>query len=312
MPDPNDAAAAETPIETAEQPDAGAAPAAPAAADPTLLDDTGAGEGKEQAPAAAFPDDWREKLAAGNKDALKLLSFVSSPAALTKKLMEQEKTIKSGAHKKPLPDDATPEQIAEYRKAAGIPETSEGYHDQLDGLVIGEQDKPVIEGFLKEMHGAHASPKHVKAALDFYYKRQEAQVAETAEQDNAYLGEQRQIMAEAMGGDFRANMNDLKAFLGQREGMLEEFMQARGANGRPLMSNAGVVGWLVEQMRELNPLQTVVPGSGDGAAKSLNDEIAAIEKVQRDDNPAYWRDEKMQTRYRELLTAREKLTARAG
>jgi hypothetical protein len=286
--------------------DAGEATKQPAG---TLVADPSA-DAAPKAP-ADFPDDWRQKLAGEDEKALKLLERLGSPADMVKKLSEQEKTIRSGKHKEPLGKDATPEQIAEYRAANGIPDTPAGYFDKLDGLVIGDDDKPAVTEFLAAMHETNAAPEQVGKALNWYFSQQEAQQQAQLERDTAFRAEAQEALRSAMGGDYRANMNDLKAWLGSQEGMLETFANARAPDGTLLGDNPAVVGWLVQQMREINPLSTVVPGGGGGSLDSVNAEIAKIEKVMREDLPAYQRDSEMQARLLKLYQAQEKAEARA-
>ncbi len=60
--------------------------------------------------------------------------------------------------------------------------------------------------------------------------------------------------------------------------------------------------------REVNPAATVVPGAGYAGANAIADEIAGIENMMADKKSDYWKGAKseiLQTRYRELITARD-------
>ena len=84
-------------------------------------------------PASAPAPDWRAPIAESlgkDYDPKKLGDFLTrfdSVDALAKKALEQEKLIASGAHKLKAPPgkDASPEVLAEYRKANGIPDTAD-------------------------------------------------------------------------------------------------------------------------------------------------------------------------------------------
>jgi hypothetical protein len=99
---------------------------------------------------------------------------------------------------------------------------------------------------------------------------------------------------------------------GMPEGMKDNLMGARLADGTLFANNASAMRWLVQTSMELNPMATVVPGSGESAVKSLNDEIAGIEKTLREAPQEYWRDQNMQSRLQELYRAREKVSQRAA
>ena len=105
-------------------------------------------------------------------------------------------------------------------------------------------------------------------------------------------------------------MADLKAWLSSREGLFETLNGARLADGTLFGDNPAVMGFLIEQMRELNPLSTVV-GMGSGSAEGLKDEIGKYEKMMRDDPKEYWKQEN-QERYLKLLQAQEKQASRAA
>ena len=72
-------------------------------------------------------DDWRTRLAGGDEKELKRLSRFASEADVYKAYRELEKKKSSGELKQALSKDATPEQIAEWRKENGIPETPDKY-----------------------------------------------------------------------------------------------------------------------------------------------------------------------------------------
>src|SRR3546814_8159770 len=78
-----------------------------------------------------------------------------------------EQKLSSGEFKKAIGPDATPEQIAEWRKEQGIPEKPEDYDLKFDnGLVIGEADKPLVAEFLKASHATNVTPAQAKAQID--------------------------------------------------------------------------------------------------------------------------------------------------
>lgn len=292
------APATEAPAEPKE-----AAPSKPLMADDSLDD----------APAKPtdFPDDWRERLAGDDKALGNILKRLGSPADMAKKLAEQEKLIRSGKHKEAPGKDASEKEIAEYRKSLGVPDEPAGYFDKLEGLAISDDDKPLVEGFLAEAHEAGMAPKDVQTALGAYYKIQEQKAAETADADRAFRSEAEEALREQMGADFKANMTDLKSWLSSQEGLFDTFIGSRGPDGRLFGDNPAVMSWLVSQMREINPLSTVVGGTG-GSVESVTQEIARIEKMMRDDRGAYEKDTGLQERLRQLYEAEEKYKKRAA
>ena len=294
-----------------------AAPAAPAAAPPaepnTLL-----GQKPTDVPPAApatWPEDWRTKVAAGDEKLGKVFERYSSPEDVAKALVAAQRRLTSGELRSTLPKDATPEQLAAWRQENGIPDSPEGYDlSQLPGgLTIGEADKPLIEAFVKDMHGANASPELVKSAIASYYRLQEQQAGQLAQQDATVHQRAEDELRREWGNDYRVNVNAMTALLDAAPaGVKEGLLGARLADGTLLGDNPTVLRWLAGMAREMNPVATVMPGSGANAMQAMSDEIASIEKTMREDPDKYWKGEsgaQMQARYRQLVDARDKARA---
>ncbi len=227
-----------------------------------------------------------------------------------------DKKIADGSFRKPPDDKATPEQVAEYRKANGIPETPEKYLDNLPGgLVIGEEDKPLIDVFTKALHAKHADPAVVHAAIKTYYDiveqsegaRQEANLAaKTAVEDE---------LRTEWGADYRANTNLISAFIGSMPKELsEELFQSAKPDGTQIMNNPAMLKWLAQQARELNYTGAVLP-NGQASAKGLETEMNEIKALMADRSSKYWKGAEsagLQARYLKLIEIQQKLAERAA
>jgi hypothetical protein len=315
MADPATVQPAATPASTPAADPAAAATAAAATAQAsagtrTVLNADPAGD-KPVATPANWPDDWRDRLAGEDAKFRKRLDRFADPGALAKSYTQLETKLSSGQMKPAAPGkDATAEDVAAWRKDAGIPETPEGYLEHLDkGLVIGEDDKAAIGEFLKDMHAANADPAAVKQAVGWYYKNFESIQAEQAQKDDAVRQESEEALRAEWGADYRRNVNIINAHLGTApEGVKDAFLNARDANGVPLASNPKLLSWMLGQALAENPAATVVPGGSGVAGASIDGRIAEIEKVVG--TKAYWKDPKMQDEYRQLLEARERLSSK--
>lgn len=281
--------------------------------------DTLAGGGKDgidQKP--TWREDWRVAMAGADEKEQKLLERMKDPSEVFKSWRAVQQKISSGELKAPatLPDKATPEQIAEYRKATGIPEKHEAYLDGMtNGVVVGEADKPLALDLAKTLHDKNLPPAAMHAAYDWYVKMQEKVAVEDRDRSRAA----EDAMRVEWGAEYRANQNSIKAFMdtlaadGEGDDRVSFFnliMSARDAEGRKLSDNPTVLRNFLHLANEANPAGFVMPGSGEGQAQSIDAEIAKIEKVMREDRPTYNKDEKMQARLRTLYTARDKLQAK--
>jgi hypothetical protein len=296
-------------------------------ADTTTTTDTTLATGATTDTATTQTDgpDWRAQMAGDDPDALKFLGRYHSSAAAIKAWKDQNDAIKAGKYITPLPENPTDAEKATYLKQMGVPEKPEAYAEKLgDGFVIGDDDKPFFDKFFNDMHAVNAPPAMVTAAVQAYQAIVEDQAA--AEEDmfaEASEACQVALREEWPGGEYKRNLNIINSFgttlpdpvrelfFGREVGK-NQFIQARMPDGTPVGSNPEVVKWLAAMALAENPLATVVPGAGANQADAIADEIAGIEKRMTTDRAAYYKDEKAQARYIQLLEAQEKLAGRGG
>jgi hypothetical protein len=271
---------------------------------------------KAVAAPADWPEGWRNKLSGDDKKELARLERFGSPADVYKAYRAMEQKMSSGEMKAKLPDNATPEQLAQYRKDNGIPETPDKYDLTMpNGLVIGEQDKPLVNEFLKEMHGVNASPETVKSALSAYYKIVENQKVQAAEQDSNFRAESEDALRKEWGGDFKRNVAMVSELLESAPaGLKDKILGGRTAEGKLLGDDPAVLKFFANMSREINPAATVVPGAGFNAPTAIADEITNLNRQMGDRSSDYWSKDKgpaLQARYRELVGAQQKMKAKA-
>ncbi len=264
------------------------------------------------APADPNADDWRTRMSGGDEKLLGFLGRYQSEKAFVEAAKKDRDSARSKAVLK-LGDNPTADEIAAYRKEYDIPEKPEGYLTKLsDGLVVGEADRPNVDKFLAKMHETNAPPAMVNAALDTYYglMQEQAEVqAETARQAEQAGVE---TLREEWGADYKRNLNIMHAHLDTLPtDVANAFRHGVGADGVPLGYQPEVLKWLTGLALENNPVATVVPGAGANQAHAIADEISAIEKRMREDRPSYNKDEKMQSRYRDLINAKLKLEGKS-
>ena len=294
--------------------------------DKTILDGNDGG-GKAAAP-ATWPESWRQEMAknfagADNGEAfdkeLKRLERYSTPHDVYKAFREKDTLLSSGKYKQdvPFPKDGSDDDKAKWREENGIPDAPEGYMSALDGVVIGDADKELVDSFLKSSHGRNMSPEAVRAGIDWYYETQETMAQQQAEADAEYRQEQRAKFEAEMGGELKDNMRDLRAWLERGpEGLKDNLLGARLADGSLLGDNFEAMSFLVSQMREIDPLSTIVPGGGPGALANAETRIKEIQDIiagRNGKNPQeYYNNPDMQEELAKLVDARDKAKERAA
>lgn len=312
------AVTSEAPKDTGTLLSDGAAPAATApTADPASAD--GAAPKTEPEVAPDWPADWREKGAAGDTKKLERLGRFNSPLDIINSYFELEKEFKSGKVRKeePFPTDGSPEQQAAWRKERGIPDDFAGYKPAFpEGFVPAEADKPLLEEFSKVAHQNNWTQETYNQAVGWYFAEQQKQAQLRAEADAEYQRASDDELRRELGGEYRPVLNGVKNLLaGMPEGAADNLLNGRFSDGTKIGDNPGFIKWLAGVQRELNPMATLVPAGTSDPGKSINDEIASIEKLMKDQYSDYWRGPKAeatQQRYRDLIQAREKSSARAA
>jgi hypothetical protein len=281
------------------------------ATDKTVVEQGDGGQGVDAGKASApkWPDDWRSQLADGDEKTLKKLERYTSPKEVAKALRAAEQRISSGELKPTLPKDAKPEEIAQWRKDNGIPEKPEEYDLKFDnGLVIGEEDKPAVDEFVKAMHGTNATPDQVKAGLGAYLQWREQEVQRIAETDADEKAATEDALRAEWGGEYRRNLAAINSMLDGAPSGVKEMLSGARSGKSAVFNNPQVVQWFAQIARELNPAATVVPGASNPGS-AISDEIAQIEGLMGDRASKYWKGpeaEKLQQRYRDLVSVRDK------
>lgn len=311
-----------TPIAAPVVPAVAAAPAAPAPAPAPLADDPPTpAPAADPAPAAPpagdpppaagdWPEDWRTKYSQ-DPAVLKRLERYASPKAAIDALFAAQTRISKGDLLPTLKENATPEDVAEYRTAHGIPLEATGYEINLpNGLVIGDADKPVVDEFLARAHAQNMHPSQVNDALGWYFDKQEqARVAQEARDTEHRMATEDELRAE-FGPDYRLNVKLAHEILSSAPGDLsDKLLGGRLADGKLIGNDPDVVRWLTKLSRELNPVATVVPGSGTNAVQAVESEMASMKKLMGDRNSEYWKGPlaaKHQARYKQLVEAVQK------
>lgn len=261
---------------------------------------TGGGDEAPQAEPAKEPAkefDWRREMAGDDEKLYKQLERLSDLKSVGKSYGERGKRIAEGFKPPELPENATEEQVAEYRRLIGVPESPDAYQFNLpEGVVIGDADKPLWDLFLKEANALNMTQAEFDKVAPAYYKL-EAAIAEQADAD--MKEKMRQYEADLKsdwGSDYSGNMNVNENFLVKSGG--EDLKAALGE----AMYNPLVAKFINEQARISGFADTMAYGTADAQA-GIDNELASLQKMMGDYNSDYWKGpqaEKHQKRFREL------------
>jgi hypothetical protein len=210
---------------------------------------------------------------------------------------------------KPPGKDATPEQIKAWRQSTGRPEAPEGYFNSLPKeLQFQEYEKPLILDYLKTAHEAGDHPDVVKRNLEVYNKAQQALYQQVQQRDSESKQAVESTLRQEWGGEYQTNMNIFNNFMKANfPAEMEKSLQAARLGDDKstiLMNSPAFVKSMVRLAREMNPAGVVTGSEGMDNISSINDQIKAYEK--RMASKEWFKDEKAQAHYRQLVTARDR------
>lgn len=239
----------------------------------------GAGEVRTDASAPAPAFSWTSPegaLSAGWTDRLPeelrgnaSLKTVTSLPDLAKSYVETKRLI--GAKMGVPGEQATPEQIAAWRRTVGAPDRVEGY--QTEGKSLRPESIP--EGlwdannerkFLEIAHKHHLPAAAVNEILGFYGQSIADGMASSQEQQATSLQEEGGKLRQAWGSDFDANLG-LAARVARTVGL--------DPQTHPIFTSAEVVQAFARFGRLLSE-DKLVKGDVSGISGSINDRVQSI------------------------------------
>lgn len=279
------------------------APAAAPSADPAA-----------QPQSQNWADNWRQQMAEGigagtDEKLMKRLDRFSSPADILKFALNAEKKISSGEYKRALGKDASPEDIAAWKAENGVPEKPGDYLADMQGLVIGEEDREGIDAILEHAAKSNIPKQYVQEIIKAYDGVREHNQQLIAEEDARFARDAEDQLRKEWGGEFRMNQNAVKNFAIQAFGdeLANDIFNARLPDGTLFGNHPQLNMAFASLARELNPAATLVPAGTQNSLSAIDDEIKAIENQMRTDRAGYFKDAAKQKRYGDLLSARDRM-----
>lgn len=264
--------------------------------------------------------DWRAMMAGDDTKAAERLARFQSPTDLWKSYRELEGKMSQRAEPARLPDNATPEQLGEWRKGLGLPEIKDGKPEDYaaaykieppKGYDLTQTEKAMLGDFAKTAYEAGLEPRAVKQATDFFFQQQAAQT---------------QVMNRANVENQKAWQNGLRDELGSKEYEIQ--LGAANAYLKEMFGDdeAGMQGFLHAQMpgggkvgdhpQVFKMLAKLALGEGYGdriigntieaqGGKPLGQQQKEIEGLRFKDKAAYDEAMKPGGKYEQILAARQ-------
>lgn len=258
----------------------------------SLYDDLGEDEpGKEGS--KSWPEDWRVQMAGGDEKAAKALARYSSPDAVGKALIAAKSRLRSGEYKRDLPEDATPEQISEWRKERGIPDDAKDY--ELPILLDGNYDelddfgKESVDTFRGAFHELNLPPESASKIMTVANEVAMKQMERQAEQDAQRQEETEDALRTDWGADYRKNIQLNAKFMEDKFGdNWQSMITARTPEGLRLADDPKFNKFINDMARAEGG--TILESGEVVAGQNAQARIDEIRKIMQSDYPKYKRD----------------------
>jgi len=281
-------------------------------AGPTLAESA---DDRSVAAPADWPADWREKIAGEDTKFLGRLKRFASPQNFGKAWVNAQDLVSQKGPKRPEGDD--PEALASWRVEMGLPDTPEGYlQDMPEGLIIGDDDKEIAKEFLESMHADDVPPSTVHKTMKWYHGEQARQAEAIVEMDRVRRAGVEDELRQEWGNEYSANLGGVHSLFDTHaaSGLRERFFAARFADGTPFGDDPDALRFLTAISNDINPQGTITPAAGQGVPQAIDDEIAGLEAEMKDakgkESGGYWNSEAKRKRYLDLTVLRDKMKAR--
>lgn len=225
----------------------------------------------------------------------------SQDDAVVSGILAQEK-LRAGEHKR-APTDATPEEVAAWRKENDVPESPDKYEiPTVAGHTWTDKDQPTIDSFRSFAHAQGIPQGLMKGLVDWQVKEQQRAAEQMNEDLRAADAEDRdtcydQIRTEFGVREFKPHMAAMKRLMEDDEvfgeGMAEKIMAARyfdeeSGLWRRLTSvpaiARGFIGLALDRYGE-----GAMPAA-DGRTNNGQNRLDEIKKIMATDIDRYWRE----------------------
>ena len=247
-----------------------------------------------------FGPNWRQAIAGDDAEALKTLERMQHPKDVFKSYSELRTKMSKGELKSsvPFPDKGTDEQKAAWRAEQGVPATPEAYEIKPpEGVVIGEADKPFIDGFLKHAHSKNWTPDKVSDAIAYWGQQRIARQEEAAQQKAEMTKNTSDALHAEWGTEYRPTINKVDGLLDATVDDAELKAAIKGS----AETSAGFSRFLATIATQLNPTSTLVSGDAGAQISSVTDWLSKADKLMRTDRKAY--DKTMANDYQKYAEA---------
>jgi hypothetical protein len=262
-----------------------------------------------------WPDSWRQEILGGeeyiksNADAskeLERLQNFKSPNDIYKSFRSIEKEFSKRAPRMEFKEGMSEADLAKYRQQEGIPNSPKEYKLEFDnGLVVGENDKPLVDGFLDYAHKKNMPESYVKSAIEWYLSDAENSSAKMAQMENDHKLQTLSSLKAEWGPEFQGNINAINELFIDAPEIKDILLTARGPDGLPIGNVDSVIRWAVGLSKKVNPMASFTLPGGENGFKALESRLGELKNIMTTDRERWFKSPDLQSEYDELVAKRD-------
>lgn len=255
--------------------------------------------------------DWRAPIIKAKPDAAKTLERFPGPVELYDTYDQLRTKISKGELRTvtEFPAKGSDEEKAAWRGQNGVPPDGKYELKLGEGLVIGENDKPVVEGFMKYAHEQNMPAGELNKAVNWYFSERVQREQRAHEQFETSKRETAAALGAEWGPEYKTNLNKIEGMLDATIASDEDGTALKGLIKNALATNPMFARHYAQIALQLNPSGTMVPGGSQANEGSVKDAIVRIEDA-RKKNRGQYKDEAERAEYINLLGHWQKLTGK--
>lgn len=253
--------------------------------------------------------DWRDLLSGGDENLKKVLDRWTDPVNAGKAYVSlRQKMGDANYVRKPGPK-ASPEEVAEFRAAIGVPEDAKGYKVNMpEGVTPSDLDKAIIENHIAIAHQTGQTQEQVDANIASYFAGAKLVQKQTEEAIKQIRAENEDTLRLKWGPEYRGHLDLAKRFLNDHMADFgsTDFLELELKNGARVGDFLPFVEWAAQMGRNMYGAGAMLDGEGSSSGMSIDEEYKSM--IAKMGTPEYGTD-KFQNRLKELARIRARRVA---
>lgn len=231
----------------------------------------------------------------------KQLARYASPEAAILAGMEAQEKLRAGQVKAKPGENATPEEIAEYRKANDLPVDPKDIDLRVENHKWTEQDQPLIDSFQKVAFDADIPQKAVKKLINWYLEAGNTAMDFQKQAHEAIDREDKKVARDELTGEWGEEFKPRLGLVDRvfkdpevfPDGLGEKIWNSRTPDGHMLRHSPSFIKLFSEVAIDRYGEGSIMTGDAKGTMQSVEDHARTVMKTDIDKYYAEGWDKKL-------------------